>query len=68
MAGFVCLVVTLFCSEYSARAGKIVHQANWTVCYICDDADFSGRNFMCCLVHSRCCGPESLDRRKRTLL
>ncbi|CAN7988795.1 unnamed protein product, partial [Ixodes hexagonus] len=72
LAAACCLATValmLLSVQPCARAALIVHQGNSTACYTCDlDVDFSGRNFMCCLVHSRCCGPEKLERKRRTLL
>ncbi|CAN7982249.1 unnamed protein product [Ixodes pacificus] len=72
LAAACCLATAAFMLlsvQPCARAALIVHKANSTACYTCDlDVDFSGRNFMCCLVHSRCCGPEKLERKRRSWL
>ncbi|XP_076365872.1 uncharacterized protein LOC143254609 [Tachypleus tridentatus] len=55
------VVVVIFqatkCSAFSSYH-------NITACHTCDEGPhlyFSVRNFLCCLVQSKCCGPESLD-------
>lgn len=73
VAAACCLVVAmvLLLSEQptGVSAVHLAYLGNTTACEICDlDVDFSGRNFICCLAHSKCCGPDKLDRKRRSLL
>ncbi|XP_037280168.2 uncharacterized protein LOC119173457 [Rhipicephalus microplus] len=72
LAAVCCLVgvaIMLLVEQPTAvSAVKLTYVGNSTACDICDeDVDFSGRNFICCLTKSKCCGPDSLDRKRRSL-
>jgi len=42
--------------------GFIVFLGNTTACDFCDEYQtYSGRNVLCCLAQSKCCGPNNFD-------
>lgn len=68
LAAVCCLVgvAILLLVEHpgGVSAVHLTYLGNTTACDTCDEGvDFSGRNFICCLAHSKCCGPDSLDRK-----
>ncbi|KAH9381437.1 hypothetical protein HPB48_008983 [Haemaphysalis longicornis] len=53
----VAMVLLLSEQPTGVSAVHLAYLGNTTACEICDlDVDFSGRNFICCLAHSKCCG------------
>ncbi|KAL1468510.1 hypothetical protein MTO96_025345 [Rhipicephalus appendiculatus] len=61
-------IVLLVEQPTGVSAVHLAYPGNTTACDTCDlDVDFSGRNFICCLAQSKCCGPDSLDRKRRSL-
>ncbi|GFY65889.1 uncharacterized protein TNIN_137181 [Trichonephila inaurata madagascariensis] len=46
----------------STTPGKIDAgpNSNISVCFFCDENDFSVRNLLCCTLTSRCCGPDRI--------
>jgi hypothetical protein len=58
----VAFAALLWVSSIQETNGFIVFLGNTTACDTCDEYQtYSGRNVLCCLAQSKCCGPSSFD-------